>query len=169
MFEFFNGGGLDRTFVGFAQADQYGNVNVSKLGQRVIGVGGFIDITQSAKSVVFCGTFLGGEMELEIVDGKVVITKDGKYPKFINQVEQVSFSGDFARKTEQRVLYVTERAVFELREEGLTLIEIAPGIDLNKNILAKMAFKPLIAPALKTMDTKVFEHGNLGLKHIMCD
>lgn len=167
MFEFVNGGGLDRTFVGFAQADSKGNVNVSKLGNRFIGVGGFVDITQSAKSVVFCGTFMAGEMDLKVVDGKVQIVSDGKYTKFTEQVEQISFSGEYARKMKQRVLYVTERAVFELMETGLTLVEIAPGLDLEKDILAKMAFKPAISPQLKTMDPIVFQKGPVGLKELM--
>lgn len=168
MFEFFNGGGLDRTFVGFAQADSKGNVNVSKLGKRFIGVGGFVDITQSAKSVVFCGTFLAGNMDIEFVDGKLKIVNEGQYPKFIKQVEQISFSGDYARKTGQKVLYVTERAVFKLKKEGLTLVEIAPGIDLQKDILDKMEFEPIVAPDLKIMDRAVFEEGELGLKEKMC-
>ncbi|MBS3943766.1 MAG: acyl CoA:acetate/3-ketoacid CoA transferase [Dethiobacter sp.] len=169
MFEFINGGGLDQTFVGFAQADIHGNVNVSKLGNRFIGVGGFVDITQSAKSVVFCGTFMAGEMDVTVTDGKMIIVRDGKYSKFIEQVGQISFSGDYARKMGQRVLYVTERAVFELMESGLTLIEVAPGVDLEKDILSKMAFKPLISPSLKTMDHKVFTVGELGLKAILCN
>jgi propionate CoA-transferase len=168
MFEFFNGGGLDLTFVGFAQADKTGNVNVSKLGKRFIGVGGFVDITQSAKSVVFCGTFMGGEMELEIRDGKVVIKTDGKYVKFLEHVEQISFSGHIAAQTRQRVLYITERAVFELKESGLTLIEIAPGLDLEQDILSKMSFRPSVSSELITMDPKVFEEGELGLKEKMC-
>lgn len=167
MFDFFNGGGLDKTFVGFAQVDREGNVNVSKLGKRFIGVGGFIDITQSARSVVFCGTFLGGEMELEVEGGKLKIKKDGKYPKFLEQVEQVSFSGNYARQVRQKVLYVTERAVFQLKPEGLTLVEIASGIDLEKDILAKMGFKPHISPQLKTMDPVVMKEGELGLKKIL--
>lgn len=169
MFEFIGGGGLDRTFVGFAQADVSGNVNVSKLGKRFIGVGGFVDITQSAKSVVFCGTFMGGEMEMKIENGELRIIKDGKYPKFLENVEQISFSGDFARQIGQKVLFVTERAVFELSESGLTLTEIAPGVDLRKDILDKMAFEPAVAEDLKTMDMKVFSDGALGLKEKMCE
>ena len=168
IFEFINGGGLDKTFVGFAQADQEGSVNVSKLGKRFIGVGGFVDITQSAKAVVFCGTFMGGEMEMEIQDGELKIIKDGKYSKFLDQVEQVSFSGKFARDIGQKVIFITERAVFELTSEGLTLVEIAPGIDLEKDIVANMSFKPYISEDLKTMDPKVFAEGKLGLKEIMC-
>lgn len=169
MFSFINGGGLDRTFVGFAQVDKQGNVNVSKLGKKVIGVGGFVDITQSAKSVVFCGNFMAGEIELVVTDGKVKIIKDGKYPKFTEQVEQISFSGNYSRKMKQHVLYVTERAVFELTETDLTIIEIAPGVDLEKDIFAKMAFKPMISPDLKIMDPNIFQDGELGLKDIMCE
>lgn len=156
MFDFYDGGGLDVTFLGLAQADQYGNTNVSKFGPKVTGPGGFINISQNSKKVVFCGTLTNGA-EIEVKDGKINIIKEGKSKKFLNDVSQVTFSGKYAQQMKQPVLYVTERAVFSLEEQGMTLIEIAPGIDLEKDVLSMMEFKPVISPNLKVMDTGLFE------------
>jgi propionate CoA-transferase len=154
MFDFINGGGLDVTCLGLAQADVDGNINVSKFGKRLVGPGGVIDITRSAKKVIFCGTFMN-KAKLAIADGKVVILEEGTTQKFIPAVEQITFSGKYAREN-QTILYVTERCVFELRKGKMTLIEIAPGIDLEKDILPNMGFVPEIAADLKQMDGKLF-------------
>ncbi|NLY39962.1 MAG: acyl CoA:acetate/3-ketoacid CoA transferase [Firmicutes bacterium] len=156
MFDYYDGGGLDVTFLGMAQADQDGNVNVSKFGPRVTGPGGFVNISQNSKKVVFCGNFTTGA-ELEVRDGKLVIIKEGKGNKFIRQVDQITFSGKYAAQINQPVLYVTERAVFTLQNGAVTLIEIAPGIDLEKDVLALMEFKPAISSPLKTMDHGLFQ------------
>lgn len=164
LFDYYDGGGLDTTYLGLAQADAKGNINVSKFNGRMVGCGGFVNISQNTKNVIFCGTFTAGKSEIEVADGKLNIIKDGEHVKFIKQVEQITFSGDYAVETGQRVLYVTERAVFELREEGLTLIEIAPGIDLQKHVLDKMEFEPRIAEDLKTMDSVIFQDQVMNIK-----
>ncbi|GAA0182917.1 hypothetical protein SH2C18_51980 [Clostridium sediminicola] len=156
QFDFYDGGGLDITFVGAMEADKAGNVNVSRLGEKIIGVGGFVDITQCAKKVVYCFTFSNGGLKVEYKDGKLNIIEEGKYLKFTNEVDQISFSGDFARETEQEVIYVTERCVFKLLPEGLTLTEVAPGISIEEDILEKMPFRPIISDNIKTMDISCF-------------
>lgn len=165
QFDFYEGGGLDICFLGLAQADAHGNLNVSKFGTRIAGCGGFVSISQNAKKVIFCGTFTTKGLKVEAKDGKLTILEEGKMKKFVKEVQQVTFSGDYARSINQPVLYVTERCVFELRPEGLTLIEIAPGIDLEKDVLGQMDFKPLIAEDLKLMDSRIFVDEVMGIKN----
>lgn len=163
QFDFYDGGGIDAAFLGLAQCDRNGNINVSKFGPKIAGCGGFINITQNAKSVVFCGTFTAGGLDIEVKDGLLVIKQDGKIKKFISDVEQITFSGDVARMNDKKVIYVTERAVFELTKEGVVLTEIAPGVDLDKHILSQMDFKPLISENLKLMDERIFRDEKMGL------
>jgi propionate CoA-transferase len=144
MFDFYHGGGLDLTCLGMAECDSLGNVNTSKFGGKLNGCGGFIDISQNARAVVFAGTFTAGGLKIAIEDGKLRIVQEGRARKFVKQVEQVTFSGQYAAQKSQPVLYVTERCVFQLTEHGLELIEVAPGIDIDRDILAHMAFKPHI-------------------------
>ncbi len=156
QFDFYHGGGLDITFLGMAQVDRHGNVNVSKYGKCISGCGGFIDISQNTKKVVFCAIFTASGTAVEIENGRLRIQQEGKVKKFKREVEQITFSGEYARESGQKVLYVTERAVFELTQEGIRLIEIAPGIDLKKDILAHMDFVPEIN-GIGSMDARIFK------------
>ena len=156
MFDFYDGRGLDFAAIGAAQIDALGNVNVSKFGSRVAGVGGFVNITQSARNLVFCGTFTTGGLEVEVERGTLRIVTEGKIRKFIREVEQLSFAATRSRAIGQRVLYVTERAVFALTDAGLELIEVAPGIDVERDVLGQMEFRPAVGE-LKQMPPHVFE------------
>lgn len=156
QFNFYDGGGLDIAFLGMAQMDAYGNVNSSKTGRLLSGCGGAINISQNAKRVVFCGTFTAKGLKADVGNGKLRIINEGSIHKIVEHVDQITFSGDYAKKAGQPVLYVTERAVFKLTKEGLVLIEIAPGIDLEKDVLNQMDIKPIISSQLRLMNAEFF-------------
>ena len=164
QFDFYDGGGVDLAFLGLAQADKEGNINVSKFGPRIAGCGGFINITQNAKRVFYCGTFTANGLKTDICDGKIKILQEGTEKKFIDEVEQITFSGRYAVKVGQPVMYITERAVFELRKDGVYLIEIAPGIDLQTQVLDLMDFAPKMNGVPKPMDHRIFRDQLMGLK-----
>ena len=168
QFDFYDGGGLDVAVLGLAQADAQGNLNVSKFGLRLAGAGGFINISQAARAVVFVGTFTAGDLQLRVADGRVHIDSEGTTRKFVREVEHRTFSGERARQRGQRVLYVTERCVFRLAEAGgLELIEIAPGINLERDVLAQMDFTPAISPDLKLMEASLFAEAPMNLRERM--
>lgn len=164
QFDFYDGGGVDQAFLGLAQVDEAGNINVSKFSGRVVGCGGFINISQNAKKVYYCGTFTTKGLKEEIKDGKLTIIQEGSSKKFVKDVEQITFSGVYAQKTKQPVMYITERAVFELRNDGLYITEIAPGIDYEKDVLANMDFVPKIPKeGIKLMDERIFKDELMGV------
>ena len=156
QFDFYDGGGLDASFLGLAQTDAHGNVNVSKFNGRPVGCGGFVNITRATRKLVFCGTFTAGGLKVAVEGGQLQILNEGQVRKFIDQVEQITFNGSDAARREQDVLFVTERAVFRLRADGLELTEVAPGIDIERDILAHMAFRPHM-PNVRLMDADIFK------------
>ncbi len=164
QFDFYDGGGIDTTFLGMAQVDAKGNLNVSKFGAKIPGCGGFINISQNSKKIIFCGTFTAGGLDVEINNGKIKIIQEGKVKKFINDLDHVTYNGIYESSKGKSALIITERAVFKATSEGLTLIEVAPGIDLEKDILAQMEFKPIVSSNLKLMDSSIFIEGKMNLK-----
>ena len=164
QFELYNGTGIDFTFMGAGEMDQDGNVNATKMGPKAPGAGGFIDITATAKNVIFCSTFTGGGLKAEFSGEGVRIVNEGKFKKLVKKVQQVSYNGNIALANGQNMYYVTERAVFRLTKDGPLLIEIAKGVDLQKDILDQMEFRPLIADELKITDPVIYKDGVIGLK-----
>ena len=164
QFDFYDGGGLDLACLGLAQVDGEGDVNVSRFGRKLAGAGGFINISQSAKTLAFAGTFAAGGLEIAVEDGRLRIVREGRSRKFVEAVEQITFSGAYAAETGQPVLYVTERCVFARTPAGMELIEVAPGIDVDRDILAQMGFAPIVRDP-KPMDARIFRPEPMGLEH----
>jgi len=163
QFDFYDGGGIDVSFLGLAEVDGLGNVNVSKFGSKVAGVGGFVNITQSARHLVFMGALTAGGLEISTDGGKLKIVKEGSVRKFVERVGHLSFNGPYTESLGITVRYVTERAVFEMREGRLTLIETAPGIDLERDVLAQLGTPVRMADKLQQMDARVFRDAPMGL------
>ncbi|WP_264212604.1 acyl CoA:acetate/3-ketoacid CoA transferase [Leisingera thetidis] len=162
MFDFYDGGGLDLTCLGMAECDAEGSVNASRFGGRLNGCGGFINISQNSRAVVFAGTFTAGGLKVAVENGELRIVQEGRNKKFVRLIEQITFSGPYASKRSQPVLYVTERCVLQLTPKGLELIEIAPGIDLQRDILDQMEFRPIIENVTQ-MDPRIFRDEPMGL------
>ena len=163
QFDFYDGGGLDIAFLSFAEVDREGNVNVSRFGGKIVGIGGFINISQNARQVVFSGTFTAGGLEVDCEGGSLRIVREGRNRKFVERIGQICYSGPFASRQGRRALFVTERAVLRVVDGGLEVIEIAPGIDLERDVLAHMAFRPRIADPLRPMDARLFRPEPMGL------
>jgi propionate CoA-transferase len=163
QFDFYDGGGLDLAFLSFAELDAAGNVNVSRFEGRIIGIGGFVNISQGARKVVFSGTFTAGGLDVAWPEGRFDLRREGRGRKLVPEVGQLSYNGRYAVERGQDVLYVTERAVFRLGADGLTLVEIGPGVDVEAHVLAQMGFRPTIAPDLKVMDSALFRPEPIGL------
>jgi len=163
QFDFYDGGGLDLAFLSFAEVDPAGNVNVSRFGNRIIGPGGFINISQNAKCVVFGGTLTAGDLDIGWEGGRTVIRNEGRHRKFVPALEQVCYNASMGRSQGQVALFVTERAVFRVGDSGLELIEIAPGLDAERDVIANMGFRPAVARDLKAMDARIFSPGLMGL------
>lgn len=164
MFDFYDGGGLDIAVLGMAQLDKKGNVNVTKFGPKMVGPGGFVNISTAAKKVVFVGTMTAGEDEYKVEDGTIKIVKTGKIKKMIDTVEQISFSGEYAAKSGREIYYVTERCTFKLIDGKVTLIDIAPGMDIEKDIIGQMEFRPEIAKDVKVLPKEMYAEQWGGLK-----
>ena len=156
QFDYYDGGGLDIAFLGMAQTDAQGNVNVSKFGPKLAGAGGFINISQSARKVVFMGSFCAGPCEMDVHEGKLRILQDATARKFVPEVEHRTFAGQYATQRGQEVVYITERCVFRLRTEGLEMTEVAPGVDLQRDILDRMDFVPIMK-SVQPMDARLFQ------------
>jgi propionate CoA-transferase len=166
QFDFYDGGGLDLACLGMAQTDAAGNVNVSRFGRRLAGAGGFINISQTAKKLLLAGTFTTGGLKIEIQEGKLGIAKEGKSQKFIDHVEQITFSGRYAAESGQPVYYVTERCVFQRTAEGVELMEVAPGIDPERDILPHMGFRPIVREP-QPMNPLIFKPEPMGLEQLL--
>ncbi len=167
-FDFIDGGGLDVAFLGFAECDREGNVNASRFAKRISGCGGFINISQSSKKVVFISTFTTGGLEVELKDGALSIQKEGRFNKFVDRVGQITFSGGLASEEDHEVYFVTERCVFRLAREGLQLIEVAPGVDVERDILDKLPFEPIVDNP-RPMDAALFQPDRLNLRKRFLD
>lgn len=163
QFDFYDGGGLDLAFLSFAEVDAAGNVNVSRFGDKIIGIGGFINISQNAKCVVFGGTLTAGDLDIGWENGRTVIRREGRHQKFVPKLEQICYSASLGRERGQVTLFVTERAVFRVGPQGLELVEVAPGLDPERDVISKMGFRPAISRELKQMDPRLFRPEPLGL------
>jgi propionate CoA-transferase len=164
QFDLYDGGALDFAGLAFAEIDRHGNVNVAVVGDTPIGPGGFIDISQKARTVVFCGTLRGGGVRVSLDGGRLAVVQDGRYPKFVDEVRYVSFNAERALRAGQHVVYVTERAVFRLGADGVELVEIAPGVDLERDVLAQMGFRPVLRAAPRLMEPRLFLPGPAGIR-----
>lgn len=167
QFDLYDGGILDVACVSFGEVDAAGNVNVSKLGGRAVGPGGFINITQNARTAIFCGTLTGGDLEIVVGGGAISIVREGRYQKFVRSVDQVTYAASRAAAAGQRILYVTERAVFRYAGQELELVELAPGLDLERDVLSRMGFRPRVAADLREMDRRLFREGPAGMPNLV--
>ena len=169
MFDFYCGGGLDVAFVSFAEVDSEGNVNVTRFGNRNDGAGGFIEITQNSKKIIFSGTLTGGGLKVAVADGEVRIDQEGSIKKFVPRVNQVSYNGHLGQERGQETMFISERAVLRMADEGLVVTEIAPGVRLQEDVLDQLSFEVKVSPDLKPMDSRIFRDGPMGLRQEILD
>ena len=163
QFDFYDGGGLEVAFLSFAEMDAKGNVNVHKFNGKIMGTGGFVNICAGSHKVVLCGTLRAGGLKTEVGDGRISIVQEGRFEKMIPQCGEITFNGEQALKQGQEVVFITERAVFRLTKDGVMLTEIAPGVDLERDVIAQMGFRPLISDELKLMDERIFRDEPMGI------
>ena len=164
QFDFYGGGGLDVAYLSFAEVDQMGNVNVHKFNGKIVGTGGFVDICAGSKKIIFCGTLRAGGLKTSVGDGQISIDQEGKFEKFLPQLSAITFSGQEALKQGKKVFFITERAVLKLEKNGLILIEVAPGMDVQRDVIDKMGFVPKIAEHVKVMDPRIFCEAVMGIR-----
>lgn len=164
QFDFYDGGGLDLAFLSFVEVDHQGSVNISRFGDKIVGIGGFINISQNARHVIFSSTFTAGGLEVACADGVLKIVKEGQHKKFVEQIECISYNAPFAAKEGRTAVFITERAVLKATSGTLEVIEIAPGIDLERDVLRHMAFRPRVASDLKLMDQRLFSPAPMDLR-----
>jgi propionate CoA-transferase len=162
-FDYIGGAGVDAACLAFAEVDPRGNVNVSMLPGLIPGCGGFIDITHGVKRIVYCGLFTTGGLKTEVVDGRLRIVQEGKHVKFVQHLHHRTYSAQRGLARGQQVTFVTERAVFELTPDGLLLSELAEGMDLERDVLARMSFRPRIAESVRPMDPRLFRPAPTGI------
>src|SRR5690606_11439636 len=163
QFDFYDGGGIDCAFLSFVEVDPQGNVNISRFGDKIVGIGGFINISQNARKVVFSGTFTAGGLKIACEDGQLRILQEGRHSKFVQSIEQICYNGPYAHREGRQAVFVTERAVFRVDDGALELVEIAPGVDLERDVLAHMAFRPKISNDLRQMDARLFRDEPMNL------
>ena len=169
QFDFYDGGGIDIAFLSFVEVDPLGSVNISRFKDRIVGIGGFVNISQNAKTMIFAGTFTAGGLEIAFENDGIRIAREGKFRRFVSSIEQLTYSGPYAEERGQKTLYVTERAVFRRRADGLELVEVASGIDIERDILAHMDFTPRISDRLGRMDPRLFRKATMGLRNDLLD
>jgi propionate CoA-transferase len=167
QFDFLTGGGISAAAMAFAEVDGEGNVNVSRLNKMphvLSGVGGFIDILNNVRRIIFCGTLTAGGIQVEVAGGRVKIVKEGRVVKWVREIQHRTFDAAFAREKGQEVIYLTERAVFRPQPGGLVLTEVAPGVEVERDIRPAVEFDFRVSPDVKQMDSRLFLPGPLGLK-----
>jgi propionate CoA-transferase len=165
QFDYYDGGGLDLAFLSAVEIDPFGSVNISRFADRIVGIGGFVNISQNAKTMVFGGTFTAGKLEVKAADGRLTIMNEGRHRKFVSKLSQISYNGAYAQERGQTTLFVTERAVFRTVDKAIELMEVAPGVDLDRDVLGQMEFRPRISPDLKLMDHRLFRDETMGIEN----
>jgi len=164
IFSLYSAAIIDVSFLSMLEFDRDGNVNLHYYGKTLVGPGGSMDIAEAVKRVVFCGTLRAVGLEIRAGDGRLEIVREGAVPRGVEKVQAISFNGKRMLRQGKSVLYVTERAVFRLTEDGPMLIEVAPGVEVERDVLGQMDFRPRVSPNLRMMDPGIFRPGAVGLR-----